>query len=234
MGSGKKKAASASALTNLREALTNKAMFAQMMRSVKTELIAAVASTDGFGFSEAITLEDSNSGASLGYDATSCPVSAGRASVATSDGAAAAAELVAFLEQSSDIVTKGEIVMPMCAGECGPTKTTLSSIIGQGRVGPPKTCGVELSVDVAELTIGSVAYLTTSGEVASVGSTLQSIMAPVLSMGLQDTTLAFSVTGSRLKLSAVGGVLLPETDSDFGAEGYSGEHPCGGVCVADV
>ena len=216
VGAGKKKAASASALTNLREALTNKAMFAQMMRSVKTELIAAVASTDGFGFSEAITLEDSNSGASLGYDATSCPVSAGRAAVATSDGAAAAAELVAFLEQSSDIVTKGEIVMPMCAGECGPTKTTLSSIIGQGRVGPPKTCdGVELSVDVAELTIGSVAYLATSGEVASVGSTLQSIMAPVLSMGLQDTTLAFSVTGSRLKLSAVGGVLLPETDSDF-------------------
>ena len=125
-------------------------------------------------------------------------------------------DLIAFMKQATNIVTKGEIIMPFCAGNCGPTNTSIDSIIGVGRVGPPATCnGVEASVSVDTLTIGSIAHLVTSGAISGVSGTLQDIMTPVLEMGIQNTELSFSVTTTGIKLAAIGSVLLPDTDSGF-------------------
>ena len=273
-GSGDKKAASGSMLSNLKDALTNKDQFGAMMRSVGSELVTAVLSTDGFGFAEGITLEDTNSGASLAYARSGCPdpiptnapptpspptpapptpspptpapptpspptpapptpspptpspppapvTGRGAEVLAEADARDAAAQsvttdLIAFMTQAANIVTKGEIIMPFCAGNCGPTNTSIDSIIGVGRVGPPATCnGVEASVSVDTLTIGSIAYLATSGEIAGVSGALKDIMTPVLEMGIQNTELSFSVTTTGIKLSAIGSVLLPNTDSGF-------------------
>ena len=267
---GDKKAASASMLSNLKDALTNKDKFGEMMRSVRSELVKAVLSTDGFGFAEGITLEDTNSGDSLAYARSGCPdpiptdapptpapptpspptpapptpapptpapptpspptpspptpapvTGRGAEVLAEADARDAAAQsvttdLIAFMTQATNIVTKGEIIMPFCAGNCGPTSTSIDSIIGVGRVGPPATCnGVEASVSVDTLTIGSIAYLATSGEIAGVSGALKDIMTPVLEMGIQNTELSFSVTTTGIKLSAIGSVLLPNTDSGF-------------------
>ena len=232
--SSPKKEASKAALGNVNKFMTLKEAFPQDLMSVNSDLVKLLKGFDGIAFAESITLEDSSDGVSLKYASKDCPgVSSGRAAQvqevqereqaheqgrdaeAQSD---AASDLVAFLKQATNIVTKGEILMPFCAGNCGPTNSSLDSIIGVGRVGQPKTCnGVEASVSVETLTVGSLAHLITAGELASVGEALaeSDIMKPVLSLGIQDTTLSFGVTTDGIKMSAVGSPLLPDTDSAF-------------------
>ena len=228
-------------LGNSDKFLTLKEAFPQDLMNVQNDLVDLLKSFDGISFAESITLEDTNDGVSLKYASKDCPgASNGRAAEAQAETQEeekvaakveeqeqgrdaevqgdAASELVSFLKQATNIVTKGEILMPFCAGNCGPTNSSLDSIIGVGRVGPPKTCnGVEASVSVDTLTVGSLAYLITAGELASVGKTMMEsdIMKTVLSLGIQDTTLSFGVTTDGIKMAAVGSPLLPDTNSHF-------------------
>ena len=229
-----KKEASKLALSNVDKIMSLKEVFPQDLVAKQSDFVTLLQSFDGIGFAESITLEDSSDGVSLKYASKDCPGAdtasetqqaaaqhaeaqqaeakgQGRDAEAQSD---AASDLVTFLKQATNIVTKGEILMPFCAGNCGPTNSSLDSIIGVGRVGQPATCnGVEASVSVETLTVGSLAHLITAGELASVGETMMEsdIMKTVLSLGIQDTTLSFGVTTDGIKLAAVGSPLLPET-----------------------